>query len=67
MEALSQLVEMPDHPVWKELESYFRVRIGQNEKQKIVMAIQHLMTEDPNIDLNELTLQVTYSVLKKRR
>lgn len=67
MDQLSQLAAMPDHPVWYELENYFRVRIAPGERQRIVHVIRQVLSEQPDLDMNELVIKVTSAVLTRSR
>lgn len=59
-------MSVPDHAIWKELETYFRTRIVVNERGQIIEIIRQALAESPEVDLDHLTLKVTAAVLKKR-
>lgn len=58
-------MSLPDHEVWRELETYFRMQISIRERRKILDIVRMAISENPDIDLNELTLRATEAVLKK--
>jgi hypothetical protein len=59
-------MSMPEHAIWHELEAYFRTRIDLTERKQIIEVIRHALSQDPQIDLDQLTLEVTSAVLKRR-
>jgi len=59
-------MSIPDHPIWQELESYFRTRISENERIIIIEIIRKALAENPGIELDQLTLMATEVVLRKR-
>ena len=60
------LMSLPEHQIWQELENYFRTRIGSEERVWIVEVIRKALGENPDLDLDQLTLKAAEVVLKKR-
>jgi hypothetical protein len=59
-------MSLPDHQIWQELENYFRTRIINEERTWIVEVIRKALTENPQLDLDQLTLKAAEVVLKSR-
>ena len=57
---------LPDHPIWKALEGFFRAQITRHDSHLIIDIIRQIVAEQPQANMDEVTLQVAQAVLKRR-